>query len=305
MLFLLFVFVLLLFSLYRMSLVPVLETARLKPMERSQTNLIVNYLPEDVTEVEIKSMFSQCGEIESCHIARGVQHQCLGYCFVNFQSPESAAKAIQQFNKYDLRTKTLKVSYARPSSSEIRNANLYVAHLPKSYTINDLEQLFAQYGDIVYSKLLMDRNGTRSRGAGFIQLDTKTQAEAAISALNNYQIPGQDLPLIVKHAKARREPIRSPRYDPINISATNRRPGQFYSVHVANLPDNSSDCTLYQLFSPYGAIASVKAIMDSSTNKCKGYGFVNMLSFEDAHRSIMGLDGISYKGQHLQVNFKS
>ena len=53
-----------------MSSVPVVGTAPLKPTERSQTNLIVNYLPEDVTQAEITSMFSQCGRIESCHIVR-------------------------------------------------------------------------------------------------------------------------------------------------------------------------------------------------------------------------------------------
>jgi len=42
-----------------MSFIPVLKTAPLRPMECSQTNLIVNYLSEDVTEMEIKSMFSR------------------------------------------------------------------------------------------------------------------------------------------------------------------------------------------------------------------------------------------------------
>jgi len=79
-----------------MSSVPVVGTAPLKPTERSQTNLIVNYLPEDVTQAEITSMFSQCGRIESCHIVRDFQHQCSGYCFINFQLPDSAAKAIER-----------------------------------------------------------------------------------------------------------------------------------------------------------------------------------------------------------------
>jgi len=211
-----------------MSSVPVVGTAPLKPTERSQTNLIVNYLPEDVTQAEITSMFSQCGRIESCHIVRDFQHQCSGYCFINFQLPDSAAKAIERLDKYKLRGKMLKVSYARLSSPEIKNANLYVAHLPKSYSIEDLEQLFAEYGDIINSKLLMDESGSRSRGAGFIQLDTKTQAEAAISGLNNYLIPGQELPLIVKHAKrtARKEPVKSQRYNPISADSTSKLPSR-------------------------------------------------------------------------------
>jgi len=121
-------------------------------------------------------------------------------------------------------------------------------------------------------------------------------------AFNNYQIPLFRLCHCAK--TTRRKLTRSSRYDSINRSAANRRHGrgQFYSIYVANFPGNSSDYTLYQLFNPFGAIASAKAIMDLSMNKCKGYGFV---SYEDPHRFIKELDGISYKGQRLQVNFKN
>lgn len=49
------------------------------------------------------------------------------------------------------------VSYARPSSASIRDANLYVSGLPKTMTQKELEQLFSQYGRIITSRILVDQ----------------------------------------------------------------------------------------------------------------------------------------------------
>lgn len=49
------------------------------------------------------------------------------------------------------------MSYARPSSASIRDANLYVSGLPKTMTQKELEQLFSQYGRIITSRILVDQ----------------------------------------------------------------------------------------------------------------------------------------------------
>jgi len=48
------------------------------------------------------------------------------------------------------------VSFARPSSETIKGANLYVSGLPKTMTQQDVDRLFASYGNIVTSRILCD-----------------------------------------------------------------------------------------------------------------------------------------------------
>ena len=48
------------------------------------------------------------------------------------------------------------VSLARPSSDNIKGANLYVSGLPRSMTQADMDELFAPYGNIVTSRILCD-----------------------------------------------------------------------------------------------------------------------------------------------------
>ena len=49
------------------------------------------------------------------------------------------------------------VSYARPSSELIRDTNLYVTGLPKSFTQKELEELFGRFGHIITSRILVDQ----------------------------------------------------------------------------------------------------------------------------------------------------
>ncbi|KAM8875769.1 ELAV-like protein 4 isoform 2-T2 [Spinachia spinachia] len=189
----------------------------------SKTNLIVNYLPQNMTQEEFRSLFGSIGEIESCKLVRDkITGQSLGYGFVNYIDPKDAEKAINTLNGLRLQTKTIKVSYARPSSASIRDANLYVSGLPKTMTQKELEQLFSQYGRIITSRILVDQvtalpNGAAvtstlprlqhmrdnyggSRGVGFIRFDKRIEAEEAIKGLNGQKPTGAAEPITVKFA---------------------------------------------------------------------------------------------------------
>ncbi|XP_077624093.1 uncharacterized protein LOC144234634 [Crocuta crocuta] len=75
----------------------------------SKTNLIVNYLPQNMTQDEFKSLFGSIGDIESCKLVRDkITGQSLGYGFVNYSDPNDADKAINTLNGLKLQTKTIK-----------------------------------------------------------------------------------------------------------------------------------------------------------------------------------------------------
>jgi ELAV like protein 2/3/4 len=177
-----------------------------------KTNLIVNYLPQTMTQVEeIRSLFSSIGEVESCKLIRDkVTGQSLGYGFVNYHRIEDASKAIQTLNGLRLQNKTIKVSYARPSSEAIKGANLYVSGLPKHMAQPDLERLFSSCGNIITSRILCDNiTGVNkgdgcvpglSKGVGFIRFDQRIEAERAIQKLNGTIPEGATEPITVKFA---------------------------------------------------------------------------------------------------------
>lgn len=62
--------------------------------------------------------------------------------------------------------------------------NLYISNLSYAITDADLAELFADYGDIVSAKVIMDRETGRSRGFGFVELKDDDLARKAIEELN-------------------------------------------------------------------------------------------------------------------------
>lgn len=88
---------------------------------------------------------------------------------------------------------------------------------------------------------------------------------------------------------------------PAPISPTS----QGWTLFVYNLPPETDDRTLWQLFGPFGAVLSVKVINDFETQKCKGFGFVTMAEYQEAVMAITRLNGFTIGDRTLQVSFKT
>jgi RNA recognition motif-containing protein len=80
---------------------------------------------------------------------------------------------------------------------------LYVGNLTYGTTDSDLEQLFAQFGPVQSAQVIVDRETGRSKGFGFVEMDTEAQARAAIEGLHDQEINGRRL--TVNEARPREE----------------------------------------------------------------------------------------------------
>ena len=68
---------------------------------------------------------------------------------------------------------------------------MFVGSLPFSITEDELHQLFATHGNVASAKIIIDRETGRSRGFGFVEMPTDSEAQAAITALNNSNVAGR------------------------------------------------------------------------------------------------------------------
>jgi RNA recognition motif-containing protein len=78
---------------------------------------------------------------------------------------------------------------------------IYVGNLPWSTTSADLEAMFAPHGAVRSAEVISDRETGRSRGFGFVEMETDDGLQAAINALNGQEINGR--PLTVNEARER------------------------------------------------------------------------------------------------------
>jgi RNA recognition motif-containing protein len=78
---------------------------------------------------------------------------------------------------------------------------LYVANLAFDVRDRDLQQLFQAHGSVASAQVATDRDTGRSRGFGFVEMDSDASARAAIAALDGKEVGGRVL--TVHEAKPR------------------------------------------------------------------------------------------------------
>lgn len=94
---------------------------------------------------------------------------------------------------------------ARPNKKQRREAmsakSVYVANLPWSATVEDVQSLFGRYGKVHETTIITDRRTGRSKGFGFVDMP-QPAAQTAIEALHGSMLGGRDL--TVRFAQPRR-----------------------------------------------------------------------------------------------------
>jgi RNA recognition motif-containing protein len=79
------------------------------------------------------------------------------------------------------------------------NNKLYVGGLPYSVTDSKLQEIFSAHGIVESARVVADKFTGQSRGFGFVEMSSGSEAQAAISGLNGTQYEGRSL--VVNEAK--------------------------------------------------------------------------------------------------------
>jgi RNA recognition motif-containing protein len=73
-------------------------------------------------------------------------------------------------------------------------------------------------------------------------------------------------------------------------------------LFVGNLSFNTTENDLQDAFAAFGTVTEANLMMDRTTNRPRGFGFVTMSSAEEAQKAIDGLNGKELDGRALTVN---
>ncbi len=71
--------------------------------------------------------------------------------------------------------------------------NIYVGNLSYEVTVEDLQKAFEVFGHVESAKVIKDMYTGRSKGFGFVEMPTETEAQAAIDDLNDTELKGRNL----------------------------------------------------------------------------------------------------------------
>ncbi len=85
------------------------------------------------------------------------------------------------------------------------NNKVYVGNLNYNTTEDQLQDLFKEYGEVQSCNIIFDRYSGRSKGFGFVEMESADAASAAISALNEQEFDGRRLRVNEANDKPRRD----------------------------------------------------------------------------------------------------
>lgn len=78
---------------------------------------------------------------------------------------------------------------------------LFVGSLPWSVNDKTLKETFEGHGNVISAKVVTDRTTGRSRGFGFVEMESADDAKKAIKALNDSELDGRNI--VVNEAKSK------------------------------------------------------------------------------------------------------
>eukprot|EP00475_Leptophrys_vorax_P033625 TRINITY_DN5312_c0_g2_i1.p1 TRINITY_DN5312_c0_g2~~TRINITY_DN5312_c0_g2_i1.p1 ORF type:complete len:566 (-),score=195.20 TRINITY_DN5312_c0_g2_i1:80-1777(-) len=182
------------------------------------TNVYIKNLPESFDKKKLEEMFGKVGNITSSMVPFTPDGKFRGFAFVNYETPEEAQHAIDEFNGVEYESKRLFVGRAMKKNERQaflmavhqdkieakrklwEGRNLYVKNLSDTMTEEKFIEEFAAFGQITSAKIIVDAGG-RSRGFGFVCYETPEMAARAFQEMNNKMFDRK--PLYVAYAQRR------------------------------------------------------------------------------------------------------
>lgn len=269
-------------------------------------NVFVRNLAASVDHKGLYDTFSVFGNILSCKVAQDDKGNSKRYGYVHFETAEAAIDAIQKLDGMFIDDVKVSVSHfvrRQDRASQNNWTNLYLKQFPVTWSEDKLREVFSQYGKVLSVAISKDMEG-KSKGFGFVNLDTHENASKAVAEQNGKTVDedGHVYLLYVGRAQKKSEREREMRSKQEQVKLERATKYQNMNLYVKNIADNVTDEQFKDAFAAYGTITSARIMREKNDAKTsKGFGFVCFASSEEATKAVSEMNGKPLGGKPLVV----
>lgn len=155
-----------------------------KPVESERANLegkdvgkmFIGGLNWETDENRLREYFSSYGTVEEVNVMRdGATGKSRGFAFMTFDSKEAVDKVMAE--KHILDGKLIDPKRAIPRDEQEKIGKVFVGGVASDVTTEDFREHFSQFGNIIDSQLMINKDTGKSRGYGFVTYDSADAVE--------------------------------------------------------------------------------------------------------------------------------
>ena len=169
-------------------------------------NIFVKNLDKSIGDKEFYSRFSSFGTIVSSKVERDHHGESKGFGYVQFESQESAERAINEVDGTMFKEKKLYVGKFESRKKRPRKFTcIRVSNLEENITMEQLADVFKQFGQISCADVKTDSQG-RCKGFGFVTYVTPEAASKAVELMNGKKLNGNEIVVTEEQQQQRESP---------------------------------------------------------------------------------------------------
>lgn len=279
---------------------------------QAPVKLYIGNLGWDATTEDLQASFAEFGDMSDCYVVIDRSTgESRGFGFVSFATEEEANRAVAAMNGKEAYGRRMRVDISRPKGSGPAlsdGAKLYIGNLGYETTRDDLAAHFSQHGNLVDITVVTDRDTGASRGFAFATYSSPAEAQAAVDALDGFEVDGRELRVNLSRPREERTNNNQDGgrggYDRGDNRGGGGGGGQVDAtkIFVGNLGWETTSQDLQEAFGQYGDLVDAKVISDRDTGNSRGFGFVTFQAPESAEKAITALDGVEMNGREIRVN---
>jgi len=150
-----------------------------------------------------------------------------------------------------------------------QNRKLFVGGLSYDTTDDSFKSHFEQWGEIVDSVVMRDRDTQKSKGFGFVTYKEVAMLDAAQRA-RPHNLDGRE--------------VDTKRSMPRDSGESQK---SMTKMFIGGMKDDTTEDHVREVFEPYGSMKSVDVVKDKSTGKCKGFAFVEFEDYDSVDRCVL------------------
>jgi len=303
--------------------------------EEPLNRIHVNNLAWSIKEDELKNVFSEFGEIEKVKIPTRPKGGSKGFGFITFKTNEAAKNAVEKMNNVNLEERRIGVVFSTsvekkketPVGDDEKGNRLVVRQLAWAVTDEQLEEAFAEHGNLTNHKVVKARNG-KSKGFGFVVYETAEMAQAAKEAMDGKEIEDRAITVHFSNSTGRKRQAK-PKDENDEASPAkgrsrrNKRQNRNRTGHASDedgespapkqrqrkrnklyckISNDTTEEDLRGVFTAFGALKKVD-IPKNKEGEVKGHAYVQFETEEDAEKALDSSKTTELNGISLQTDW--